>query len=147
MIEFKASTAEDQPRIISWVLQDPFHVDQGIQASEGWWLTNAPGSLLVGRVDDEHGPAMYFRLDPEKDCLIRLSIQFAPMEEVGKLRVARLIAKGMPVLIQKAKEAGAKGFVFESQSPALGAFMARYGFRPMPGKENIDDYICMFEEK
>jgi len=138
MIKFTSTLPDDQPQILRWALADPYHCAKASIDGPGWWLTGQ--GVLSGCIEDAGGPTMYFRFDLEGE-LVRLHTQFAPENEVTKTRVIRVISRAIPALAFKAKQEGAKGFVFESVSPLLIRFMDRMGFKSV---ENTNDYIFMF---
>ena len=143
MIKFTPTTLDDQPQICDWIKSDPYHC-QGVDATmPGWWVTGSD-CLVAGCIEDASGPAMYFRMDKENG-LVRLHTQFAPVSQVNKLRVVRVIKEAMPALEILAKSKGGKGFVFESTSLTLTGFMRRLGFEPV--LDGRDDYVKMFEER
>lgn len=143
MINFIPSSVEDIPQIYAWVSADPEH-NQGV-ISPVWWLTGG-NCFMAFRIDDAAGPTMYVRFEKE-DPYVRMYVQFAPSEEVSKLRTARAIKEAIPALIAVAEQEGARGFVFESRSQSLINFMDRsFGFKPRAGSEFVDDYILVFEE-
>lgn len=146
MIKFSETLLDDQPQILEWMRADSYHRDATDQGMPGWWVTGSD-CLLAACIEDASGPVIYFRLDNTENDLIRMHVQFGPQNQVSKSRVARGIARAMPALKKVAQEKGAKGFVFESLSPGLIRFMGVLGFVPMPGKENVDDYVLRFEEK
>ena len=70
-----------------------------------------------------------------------MSTQFAPLEEVSKMRVAKAILKTFPNFIEAIRPKF-KGIIFSSVSPLLIGFMSKLGFNKTDG----DDYVLMFEE-
>jgi hypothetical protein len=141
MIQFNPTELEDQSQILNWTTVDPYHEVLSGYSGPGWWVTGSD-CLLAARIDDEVGPTMYFRLDHIKDNLIRMHVQFAPENQVNRHRVVKAILNAMPALIIKAKQEGARGFIFESVSPLLIRFMEKFGFKVHP--EIKDDYVLFF---
>lgn len=83
---------------------------------------------------------MYLRLDKEAE-FVRMHIQFAPENEVNRVRVARVLFDGIPRMISTLEAWAYQGIIFESQSPSLVAFMDRMKFVHKSG----DDYVLTFE--
>jgi hypothetical protein len=140
MIEFRDSTAQDQPQILAWTLADPYHGHQAEYSGPGWWLTNAAGSLLAFCLKDERGPLSYVRIDAEGEY-IRIHIQFAPESEVSKRRLIAGLITGLRAIRKFYESFGVKGMIFNSVSPTLIAFMERQGFKSV----GSDDYRLDFE--
>lgn len=136
MILLNGSTEQDLPQIAAWVAADPYHKHQG---QPEWWLTG--NGLLAFCLLDDKGPLTYVRLDEEGEY-VRINTQFAPREEVSQRRLVVGMLKCMKVLTElyiKDK----KGFVFDSVSPTLIAFMSkREGFSSIGN----DQYQIDFEE-
>jgi hypothetical protein len=130
---FSPSVDTDLEQIKEWIDKDPYHKDQPAD----WWLTG--NGYLSCALQDSIGPVFYLRFDQESD-LLRMSTQFAPFEEVSKIRVAKAILKTFPKFIE-AMRPKFKGIVFESVSPTLIGFMAKLGFTHS-GEGN--DYTLMF---
>lgn len=123
MIILRASTVEDVELIQRWTDADEYHKGQNNPA---WWLTGQ--GLLSFALVDEQGPLCFVRLDLN-ESMVRLNTQFAPVVEVGKIRLVRGMLKCMEIITKTAKEKGARGLVFSSTSPTLIAFMKhKYGF-------------------
>src|SRR4029077_1466388 len=141
MIKMTPTIADDQPQINDWMLKDPYHCRLVDVSEKGWWLTGCD-SLLAGCIEDSSGPVVYFRLDKVQDKLVRMHIQFAPLEQVSKSRTARVILQALPVFQELATQNGAEGFVFESVSEPLIKFMGVLGFK----LEKDNDYVLMFGE-
>jgi hypothetical protein len=143
MITFSSSVVDDVQQIEDWTAADPYHQNQ---KDPFWWLTGND-CLIAGCVEDESGPVLYFRFD-EDEGFARLHTQFAPEDQVSKKRVAVAIFEAIPVISLVLKSDGLEGIVYESTSPSLIQFMSGMGFKPRPGgKEVLDDYVLVFEEK
>jgi hypothetical protein len=135
MIEFVASTFKDISRIQRWTDADIYHKGQN---SPSWWVTGQ--GLLSFSIHDEKGPLFFVRMDSGE--YIRLSVQFAPLEEVGKLRLIRAMLQTLPKLIEVAKKEKGKGLIFDSESPTLVRFMEKMGFKNV----GDDSYRLAFGE-
>ena len=142
MIKFVPAIETDLPQIQEWIDKDEDH--QNRMGAE-WWLTGSD-CVIAFCVDDDLGPTMYVRMDKEGE-LARMHTQFAPQDEVPKKRLIASLLEGFPRLAKIMKVMLFKGIVFESTSESLVKFMSTLGFKPMGGKENIDDYVLVFEEK
>jgi hypothetical protein len=135
MIRFSASTENDIPQIAEWINADIYHKDQG---HPEWWLTG--NGILAFCLMDDRGPLTYVRLDDEGEY-VRINTQFAPEEVVSKRRLVVGMLDCLKVLRDTYK--GKKGFIFQSTSPSLIAFMEKYeGFKSIGG----EDYRADFEE-
>lgn len=136
MINFLASAAENLPQIVEWTSADPYHKHQG---QPEWWLTG--NGLLAFCVYDAQGPLTYVRLDEEGEY-IRVHTQFAPESVVSKHRLVVGMLEGFAKLIERYKNEGKKGMIFNSVSPTLIAFMGKkFKFQPV----GSDDYRLDFE--
>jgi hypothetical protein len=139
VINLVPSTLEDVEQIKAWTLHDPYHFRQ---CQPEFWLTNAAGSLLAFCLKDSRGPLSYVRLDSEGEY-IRIHTQFAPEEVVSKRRLVVGMIECMNSLIEFNKLL-AKGFIFNSISPSLIAFMSKnLNFKSVGN----DDYRLDFEEQ
>lgn len=126
-IQFSPSTESDLNQIQKWTDADVYHRGQH---NPEWWLTGEGFLSFCAR--DEIGSLFYVRIDREEGYH-RLSVQFAPLEEVGKRRLILGMIDVMAKLIEVAKADKARGFVFDSESPKLIRFMSRYGFKDESG--------------
>jgi hypothetical protein len=90
---------------------------------------------------DDKGPLTYVRLDDEGEY-VRLHTQFAPVSEVSKRRLVVGMLQCMELLTNTYKaQQGRKGFVFQSVSPTLIAFMGkRQGFSSIGNDEYRVDF-------
>jgi hypothetical protein len=90
---------------------------------------------------DDKGPLTYVRLDDEGEY-VRLHTQFAPVSEVSKRRLVVGMLQCMSLLSDTYKaQKGRKGFVFQSVSPTLIAFMSkRQGFSSIGNDEYRVDF-------
>jgi hypothetical protein len=136
----KPTSIEDVEQISAWSEVDLDESHRRIDPS--FWLTAAPGSYLVGAIDDAEGRVLYFRFDREQESLLRMHTQFAPSTEVNSSRVAKAISGVLPSYLQMVQADGIGGIVFETRFSELAAFMARLGFRKAEGKN--DDFILEF---
>ena len=135
MINLSESTKADLQQIEEWIIADPYHKHQG---QPEWWLTG--NGLLAFCLMDDKGPLTYVRLDDEGEY-VRINTQFAPREIVSQRRLVVGMLKCMSVLTDLYKT-NKKGFVFESTSPTLIAFMSkRQGF----SSTGNDQYLVDFE--
>jgi hypothetical protein len=137
MMNFSPSTIEDIPQLTEWIANDPYHFHQG---QPEWWITGAEHSLLSFCLMDARGPLAYVRLDREGEY-IRIHTQFAPKSVVSNRR----LVVGMIGAVKKLEEVyylQAKGFVFNSVSANLIAFMGNHLNFTSVGN---DDYQLDFE--
>lgn len=130
MIKFTATIADDIPQIQRWIDADDDHREK---MDGKWWLQ---GSVLNCCAEDKAGPVMYLRIDRESDR-VRLHIQFAPTNEVSRIRVAGAFIDGLPRMLSTMKGMGFRELVFESCSKPLVAFMSRFGFRAISEREFV----------
>ncbi len=138
-MKLTTSSLSDLEQIKEWVEKDPFHKNQNQPA---WWLTGQ--GLLSFCVQDSKGPVVYVRLDKQDDML-RLNCQFAPEEEVSKLRVMKALIWTFPQMVHVIKQNKLKGFVYKSVNQPLIDFMQlKFSFTPT-GNDN--DYWLPIEEK
>ena len=95
-----------------------------------WWITGSEGSLLCFCTQDSEGPLCYVRLDPkDSDGLIRLHTQFAPRDQVSKLRLVGAMLKCFPMVQLFCRQQSGSGIIFQSTSMSLIDFMKRkFGF-------------------
>jgi hypothetical protein len=139
-MKFTPSTVDDIPQITDWIAQDVYHKDQNVPE---FWLTGAPGCIFASCVEDARGPVMYARADtPDANGLVRMHVQFAPMQRVGRRRVVLMIRDGFPAVANmiRANVQSVKGIIFESVHPPLIRFMQQAGFVKSTG----NDYVYMF---
>jgi len=137
MIKLTPSTTDDIEQIQEWISLDQL----SRPSTPEWWLTGANGSLLIFCLTDDKGPLCFVRLDRDGE-LVRFHMLFGPVSEVSKIRLIKGILKAIPIVMNHAKDIGAKGAVFDSRSPSLIAFMERQGFIFDKG----EDYILKFCE-
>lgn len=116
-----SSSEQDVEKLSQWIEADPYHKDC---FDPTWWLTGS--GILSFCLQDDIGPVAYVRLD-EKDVdgLIRLHTQFAPIEEVSKLRLAKSMIWCVPVVQKFCKQNGGKGVIFQSVNSLLIEFMKK----------------------
>jgi hypothetical protein len=131
------TTKTDLAQIAAWTEKDEFHRDINFP---DWWLTG--NGALSFRLDDDEGPVVYVRLDEGE--MYRLHCQFPPPEIVSKRRLIQGMLGIFPLLLQHAKDAGAKGLVFGSVSHKLVRFMGKLGFEP--SFEHYGEYVLRFKE-
>jgi len=133
-IKLVPSVEQDIERLSRWIKADPYHKDC---LNPQWWLTG--NGILCFCLQDDIGPVAYVRLDAEDlEGLIRLHTQFAPRDEVLKLRLIKAMLKCVPIVQEFCKQRGGNGIVFQSVNPLLIDFMKRkFGFQPA----GDDDYI------
>lgn len=137
MIKLTASIESDIGQIREWIAADPYHKHQG---QPEWWLTE--NGLLAFCLMDDKGPLTFVRLDEEGEY-IRIHTQFAPESVVSKRRLVVGMLQCVGVLTDIYKTQGKKGFVFESISPTLIAFMNKHkGFSSIGSNQ----YRVDFEE-
>lgn len=123
-MELIPSTLEDISQLVEWTARDKYHLHQN---QPEWWLTGN-GADLAFCLKDKEGQVCYVRLDKENN-LIRIHTQFAPYEQVSKVRLVKGMLKTIPIVIQFAKQQEAIGLIFKSVSPSLIEFMNRkFGF-------------------
>lgn len=135
MVEFKIDASPKAiERLAGWIQADVYHKDQTIDQ----WLD---GGLLCCWIYDKDGPVVFMKLELEEH-LVRLHTQFAPITEVGKLRVAKTILSSWPRVCSIAQQPDVKGIAFQSTSPTLISFMKKLGFKDW--REN--DFLFSFRE-
>lgn len=133
---FKETTPMDIERLKQWIESDPYH--RGTDPL--FWMTG--NGLLSFRVEDQKGTTMYIRLDKD-DNLLRIHTQFAPENQVSKLRTVKSLILGFPKIECVARANSLDGYVFGSYSPDLILFMVRkFGFTPI----SDGDYRLLFED-
>ena len=137
-MKFESSTEQDIEQLQRWIDIDLYHKNLFVPT---WWLTGAPGSLLSFRLDDSKGTVCYVRVNKyEHYC--RLYIQFAPEQEVSKVRLVKALLKMIPMIAEYCKKQDVEGVIFESVSPTLIAFGKKvFGFQPVGG----NDYMLQFQ--
>jgi hypothetical protein len=136
MIKFLEATLDDIPQIAAWSKSDPYHLHQDCPE---WWLGD--GAVLAFCLLDECGPLTYVRLDAEGEY-VRMHVQFPPESVVSKSRLAKGIIHCQLTLSEYFKGSDYWGFIFNSTSPSLIAFMGRLGFVRVG---DTDDYRLDFE--
>lgn len=120
------STEQDITTLTQWIQNDPYHKDY---LDPLWWLTGADGTLLAFCLTDDQGAICFVRLDEKNDNTIRLHCQFAPRDQVSKIRLLKGMLKCIPVVQSFCRNEGASGIVFQSVNPLLIDFMKRkFGF-------------------
>jgi hypothetical protein len=134
MITFEVATANDYPTLAAWVEADPWHRHQG---HAEWWL-GANADLAFKTVDEE-GVVYFGRIDREGD-LARLNVQFAPEAVVSKKRVALGLLQSFQTVKRFYQDKGVKGFVMDSTSESLVAFVERMGFKASGGNDYRYDF-------
>ena len=122
MIKFTPTIPDDIEQIERWIAWDDDHRGK---VTGKWWLE---GNVLSCCAEDRGGPVMYLRIDRESDR-VRMHIQFAPANEVSKIRVAGAFIDGLPRMKFQMKKMGFREIVFESCSKPLVRFMEKFGFR------------------
>jgi hypothetical protein len=135
-MKFESSTLEDIQQIQEWTDADEYHHGQNNPA---WWITGN-GSYLAGCIQDDEGTVLYFRFDRE-DPLLRLNIQFAPIEKVSKRRVVQALLGTFSNIEMLARAAQFTGLIFASESPRLILFLDKLGF-----KQEGENFILRFGE-
>jgi hypothetical protein len=116
-MRFSPSTFDDIEQLTEWIKADPYHKDC---LDPYWWLTGE--GLLSYCLLDSQGPTMYVRLDLDGSAL-RIHTQFAPLQEVSKVRVVKSLLWALPRMKEVAIQNNLKDFVFKSTSPDLIQFM------------------------
>lgn len=135
MINFRPIKSTDTEILTDWIERD---LDHAGRMSAEWW---SEGSVLSCSVDDIKGPVLFLRLDGER-AHVRMHIQFAPEDVVSKIRTAKAILEGIPVLAELMDEHEATKIVFESTNDQLVKFMNRMGFKYWKD----DDYALVLRE-
>lgn len=131
---FRKVRAEDFPQIDYWISLDSDHIKKGM--THEFFTVN-----VCFVVEDELGPVMYIRLDPELPISMRVHIQF---EAGNESRTARAFIKGFPKVQEEIYKTGARRMVFDSVSPKLTAFCERmFGYTRVG---ETDDYELMLGE-
>jgi hypothetical protein len=134
-MKFTNSVLSDIPQIQEWINMDSDHCEK---STPEWWLTGS--GVLSFCLQDDKGPLCYVRLDAGER--MRLHTQFAPREEVSKLRLVKGMLWCIPKVVEFADSKKAKGVVFSSKNQELIDFMQRrFAFIPVDG----DDYAFDFE--
>lgn len=136
MIRLLESTKDDISQLAEWIEADPWHHNQG---QPEWWLTG--NGALSFCLQDDKGPLCYVRLDQEGE-LIRLHTQFAPYDEVNKIRLVRGMIKCLPMVEKFARDSKANGIIFKSSSAGLIQFMKKWN-KNFKEAQN-DDYVLTF---
>jgi hypothetical protein len=78
---------------------------------------------------DSQGPVCFVRLNTDEDNRVEIHTQFAPPEEVSKIRLIKGMLWCIPVVTEFADSKQAKGLVFSSRSESLITFMkTRFSF-------------------
>jgi hypothetical protein len=122
-MKLTSSTGQNIEQLSAWIAADPDH--SGEMSAE-WWVTGSEGSLLAFRLDDACGPLCYVRLD-EKDSngLIRLHTQFAPRQQVSKVRLIKGMLWCVPVVQKFCEQQNSSNIIFQSSNTLLVGFMKR----------------------
>jgi hypothetical protein len=144
MIKFSPTLIDDRLQLLEWIQAESTHRDLVDLGDPFWWFTGQD-CLVAGCIEDEHGPVLYFRLDRDGE-FVRICVQFAPEDQVSKIRVIKTLSKAMIAWTFLAKEKGAEGLVFDSINPSLVKFMKRK-FNFVDRADAINDYVLWFEEK
>lgn len=136
MITITESTLADIPLLTEWISRDPYHFHLG---QPHWWLSQAEGSLLAFRLDDDKGPLTFVRLNAEGEH-VRIHTQFAPEDVVSKRRLVVGMVYAIKSLIVLFQDKS-KGLIFDSVSPTLIAFMGKnFGFKHVGGNDHRLDF-------
>ncbi len=132
------STEQDIERLTRWIEADPYHHEC---FNPYWWLTGQ--GIFSFCLQDKEGPLAYFRLDEKNpDGFIRLHIQFAPREEVSKLRLISGLFKCIPIVQDFCKQQDG-GIIFQSVNPSLIAFAKKnFNFEDF----GQDDFVWRIEQ-
>ena len=138
MIKFEISTEADLFLIDEWCAEEPYASRDVYNKA---FLTGAEGSSLVFKLCDPD-PVMFVRIE-NGATLIRMHIIFGSPESVSKMRIAKAILVGLPVIVQHFKDVGFTGLIFDSVSPDLIRFLGRLHFNPVEG---TNDYLLKFEK-
>lgn len=134
-MKFRSSDQQDYNRIAEWIDRDIFHFGK---MTPEYWLP-CPEALYSFCLEDDQGPVLYLRVDKEGD-LFRFHMQFAPEEQVSRLRTAKALFKIFDPLVSEFKKEG-KGIIFKSTNDPLIRFMERKGFVSCGN----DDYLLQWE--
>lgn len=122
MITFRPTEIQDLVMVTGWTLQDPVHKN----IAPAFWTEPAVENKHVCYViEDEEGPVIFVRQEREGNNL-RLHTQFPPD---SRKRVAASLERAYPFVKEWALEHKIEAIVFESESPTLIRFMARFGFK------------------
>jgi hypothetical protein len=124
MLSFLPVTVADACTIRAWIAADPYHAGQ----HEAFYLE---GSVAATKLEDEQGTVLFLRMDRELNA-IRLHVQFAPVEVVSRMRVAKALVRSIPVVCK-----GLGALVTESVSPALVKFLERMNFVRVEGTDDF----------
>jgi len=105
-----------------------------------WWMTG--NGLLCFKVTDSKGPICFVRLNkPDANNRVAIHTQFAPREDVSKIRLLKGMLWCLPIVINFAREKS-KGLVFTSTSETLINFMKiKFSFI----STGNDNYVLDFE--
>jgi hypothetical protein len=118
----------DTAIIDDWIAKDPDHSAKGM--THRFFLFG-----LSFAIEDERGPTMYVRLNPEHDAA-RIHIQFDNDE---KRRTALALVREFQLVSDLIKKAGYKRLIFDSVSEPLVRFcQKRFGFVRLA---DSNDYI------
>lgn len=112
-------TEDDRPWIDSLIAKEPSHTH-----TADFYFESGIESHIV---EDSQGPIFVFRLNTR---VVEVDIDFDPDE---KLRTARGLSQGFPIVKQAAKAKNVKTMIFNSNSEKLIQFCGdHFGFRPNP---------------
>ena len=128
-MRLEPSTKYDLPQLNSWIGADDWHRGKDPE----FWLTGAE-CLFAARVMDNKGAVAYLRVDEENDDY-RIHGQFAPEQEVSKMRTAKAIVDVINTMKQLAISNSRKYLIIQSTNAPLIAFLSRLEFKPYENDE------------
>jgi hypothetical protein len=146
MVAFNPVTESDLPQIGDWIDAEPSHAGK---FTPEFFFRGGKACIFCTKVEDASGPVMYLRINREirdgilHEGVVRILPQFAPSAVVSRLRVARVLGEGFPLLAAGLKKTNnIHGFIFDSVSVPAIQFMSRhFGFAQSDG----DKYSLVLE--
>ena len=125
-IEFRAPQDSDRETLARWIESDTEHRD--FYEPEFWMGAPSQGEMKFVAVDGEGRPVAFVKTE----LLVRLYVQFPPVEEMGKLSMAKAIRRGCEKMFEGFWGLGFKEVLFGTvPGSALQRFMRKaFGFSP-----------------
>ena len=118
-MRIRRAIEDDRPWIEGLIANEPLHT----HTSDFYFEPGTEAHV----VEDAKGPILIFRLNAR---VLEVDIDFDPNE---KLRTARALMAGFPIVRQAAKSKNMKAMIFNSNSEKLIRFCENnFGFRPNP---------------
>lgn len=137
MLTYRHPTAEDIPKIDSWIAVDDAHTGL-FKGSDFVLVPNEKNEIPKGvqciEVSDSEGIIFYLKF---KNALI-VETQFPPASEVSHLRVARGLKQALSFFSVSSKSLGYHAMFFNSISESLIGFFERLGFKKLTDFFKVD---------